>query len=106
MSYLHHLSTGGAAPSDAFAQRPYPLHEIDEIAEELAEARQEAFVDSNPERPFVVEDDKPAECDLCGELEDVMKDPLGQFISARTPDDVETVSAHGQCGEDAGLELA
>jgi len=105
MSYLHHLSTGGAVPSDVFPQRPYPLHEIDEIAEELAEARQEMFVDSNPERPFVVEDE-PEDCEICGEPEDIMKDPLGQFISARTPDDVETVSAHGQCGEDAGLELA
>ena len=40
------------------------------------------------------------ECELCGEGNDEL-DPLGMFRQ-----DGETITAHGQCGVDAGLELA
>jgi hypothetical protein len=44
------------------------------------------------------------DCQLCGEGSDDMFDPLAHFKDPAKPG--EYVMAHGQCGEDAGLELA
>lgn len=45
--------------------------------------------------------DEPEDCELCGEPEEET-DPLGHFLTG----DGDYVLAHGQCGEDAGLDLA
>lgn len=52
-----------------------------------------------------MDDDDWAEgdgCELCGE-DETDDDPIGHF---RATENGARVMAHGQCGEDAGLQLA